>query len=105
SWHSRHLAESTFLSSGTGWVLAHAGDATRPRTNAMNQTFGGRARRKALGFCVVRLGTGGNMSTLCMCTSLALTAVKSHWPGRCCNLLNHSSFPRAPVVWLEFQQI
>jgi hypothetical protein len=56
SWHSRHLAESTFLSSGTGWVLGeNAGiPPVTKRKAASLQNLGRACRKPALPFRLCR---------------------------------------------------
>lgn len=60
SWHSRHFAASTFLSSGTGCVFAKTGDATIAKTKSAAKTWG-RIRLFGELFRAVRLVTSGTM--------------------------------------------
>src|SRR5580692_3874694 len=71
SWHSRHFAESTFLSSGTGCCLAQAGIPTI-RKNRASEKMRGRAAKLAFRHKGVRLGNAGTIANRCTCTILAL---------------------------------
>src|SRR5271157_2781126 len=100
SWHSRHLAESTFFSSGTGCVLADAGKTVSTRTMAAISGRRGRARRKvAFGFSRAQFGSFGTIGNLCICTGLAFVDGKRCRGGMGCKFLQQSSFGHLRKVW------
>src|ERR1700686_2628848 len=77
SWHSRHFAESTFLSSGTGCSFANAGISPIAKRNASSWKRRGRTSPKlAFRFIRKQLGGDGTIANRFMCTILAFDDVE-----------------------------